>query len=706
VPGPTGPTGPTGATGAKGDKGDPGVQGPAGATGTQGPAGATGTTGPAGPGIAIGGAIDDLLVKKSGTDFDTKWVTAIAQTQVSGLVTALATKATDTGVVHLAGAETITGAKRFDDTIAFGADTNLYRSAAATLKTDATFHAGTYVLVGNLTPTPIQMFRLGGVHPGSAATMQGITASPVAPVATTTKFTAAYFQTRTDAATFTLATAVALELDTPQVGAGSTIASAYGLNVLPITTAATNNYGVAVGAATTQTLWLASNSAATTAAGGIAFGSARDATLYRSGVAALKTDGSMQVGTIFGVNATPSTDRLITAGGSPPGAQTSTYGMAMIPVVPTTSTAQGIGIYARVDTAAAAYAVGTVIGVNVIPPGIGAGSSITNLYGVAVNAMRSGTNSYGIAIGGASTQTLWLDYGASDVTPAGGIGFGVNRDTNLYRNAIGLLRTDGAFAIGGLPAGGGVLRLPNASWLMWRNFANNGDIGIGLFGSDNQLLAGARFRAPQLATQRLTTTLDLALELQATGTAAPPVAGQGSVIQWSATTNNWPQAWIASAWEANAAANSYLAFSTSTDGVGLTERLRIKSTGEVAVSVALSVGANPATSGAVRLANGNNIQFRDADLLANGGLVYYTPGDIMQVAGKSGFETYVNGVKGFSAGPGFVRIASLTGQAVGFYGTAGVAQQTGTPAAATDPATTMALVNNLRAKLLALGLIA
>jgi len=42
---------------------------------------------------------------------------------------------------------------------------------------------------------------------------------------------------------------------------------------------------------------------------------------------------------------------------------------------------------------------------------------------------------------------------------------------------------------------------------------------------------------------------------------------------------------------------------------------------------------------------------------------------------------------------------------LGFYGTTPIAKQTGTPAAATDLATALALVNDLRAKLLAVGIV-
>jgi hypothetical protein len=50
-------------------------------------------------------------------------------------------------------------------------------------------------------------------------------------------------------------------------------------------------------------------------------------------------------------------------------------------------------------------------------------------------------------------------------------------------------------------------------------------------------------------------------------------------------------------------------------------------------------------------------------------------------------------------------VGEISSGKVGFFGTAPVVKPTGTPAAATDAATTQALANSLRASLIALGLI-
>lgn len=90
--GPQGPPGPQGATGNTGDAGATGPAGPTGSTGSAGATGATGATGPAGAtgaGIATGGAIGQVLAKKTATNFDTEWVDRITEEQAIAYAIAL-----------------------------------------------------------------------------------------------------------------------------------------------------------------------------------------------------------------------------------------------------------------------------------------------------------------------------------------------------------------------------------------------------------------------------------------------------------------------------------------------------------------------------------------------------------------------------------------------------------------------------------------
>ena len=72
-PGEQGLQGPEGPAGPKGDPGEQGLQGPEGPQGPQGPIGPEGPQGPAGDGVPTGGTAGQVLVKKSGIDYDTEW---------------------------------------------------------------------------------------------------------------------------------------------------------------------------------------------------------------------------------------------------------------------------------------------------------------------------------------------------------------------------------------------------------------------------------------------------------------------------------------------------------------------------------------------------------------------------------------------------------------------------------------------------------
>lgn len=64
--------------------GDTGPQGPKGDQGIQGPAGQTG------PGVAVGGSANQVLVKHSGTNYDTQWVDAGNLPSIAGVQDAIA----------------------------------------------------------------------------------------------------------------------------------------------------------------------------------------------------------------------------------------------------------------------------------------------------------------------------------------------------------------------------------------------------------------------------------------------------------------------------------------------------------------------------------------------------------------------------------------------------------------------------------------
>lgn len=80
VDGKDGAPGPAGADGKDGAPGPQGEQGPPGPEGPQGPAGIAGADGPPGPagkdgeGVPAGGAVGQVLAKKTAADYDTQWI--------------------------------------------------------------------------------------------------------------------------------------------------------------------------------------------------------------------------------------------------------------------------------------------------------------------------------------------------------------------------------------------------------------------------------------------------------------------------------------------------------------------------------------------------------------------------------------------------------------------------------------------------------
>jgi hypothetical protein len=77
----------------------------------------SGTTGAVGLRAITTTDLPSAVVLTTGSYANPAWIASIAESQVTNLTTDLAAKATDTAVVHLAGTETITGAKAFAATV-------------------------------------------------------------------------------------------------------------------------------------------------------------------------------------------------------------------------------------------------------------------------------------------------------------------------------------------------------------------------------------------------------------------------------------------------------------------------------------------------------------------------------------------------------------------------------------------------------------
>lgn len=95
--------------------------------------------------------------------------------------------------------------------------------------------------------------------------------------------------------TGTITTAYAMFAQGATNTGGGSIGTLYGLLVESQTVGSTANYGVAIGDAGTNTLWVNNTNDSTDEAGGIVLGSSKDTNLYRSAAGRLRTDSRFDV---------------------------------------------------------------------------------------------------------------------------------------------------------------------------------------------------------------------------------------------------------------------------------------------------------------------------------------------------------------------------------------------------------------------------
>ncbi len=93
--------------------------------------------------------------------------------------------------------------------------------------------------------------------------------------------------------------------------------------------------------------------------------------------------------------------------------------------------------------------VGSNYGFYLTNPTKAGGATITNNYGMRVEAQTAGGSDYGIRVDTADTQTLWIAGESDATTAAAGVAFGSSRDTNLYRSAANTLQTDDSLTLNG-----------------------------------------------------------------------------------------------------------------------------------------------------------------------------------------------------------------------------------------------------------------
>jgi trimeric autotransporter adhesin len=328
-------------------------------------------------------------------------------------------------------------------TFGLSKDANLYRSAAGTLRSKAVVIAPRM-----LTNTPsLDPFTgsssFSSVGPNLTPNGQ-CTGFLFANVCDTLSGNAVYgFYSRpTLAATASPTYAAGIRIDNPILTAGAAPTNVYGMMITPQSGGTTQSIGISIGECTTAAIHLGPSTNATTMAAGIAWGFAKDANLYRGGNGILKSDYDFQARRL-GIGGVHDAIVIYTVGSHPSTAPT-TYGIYSGLTFPATTT-NCTSVVAAPYVAAGAAMV-SVYGMQINAPIMGTDATAIHKIGLVIGPHNgaTGTN-VGISVAEQGTAALWLGSNVNSTTVAGGIVFGLAKDTNLYRVAASTLATDGGF---------------------------------------------------------------------------------------------------------------------------------------------------------------------------------------------------------------------------------------------------------------------
>jgi hypothetical protein len=260
--GSTGPQGPTGPTGAASTV--PGPTGPQGSTGPQGPTGSQGPQGVAGQGVPVGGTTAQVLTKIDATNYNTNW-----QTPATGLTLPLS------------------------QTLTFSPDATYDIGASAASRPRDLWLSRSLTLGGTIGVGTAFGTTWAGIYVANSAlttsSQSGVLLSPTFTSAATFSGTVLEARLNTAAATFTMTGGYGLHVLVPLLGAGTTITSAYGLQV--------ENQGKA-GVSNAYGLYIANQSGASTTNVGI----------RNLGTSVL--EGQISIGTGGGLIRMPASDTL------------------------------------------------------------------------------------------------------------------------------------------------------------------------------------------------------------------------------------------------------------------------------------------------------------------------------------------------------------------------------------------------------------
>lgn len=322
---------------------------------------------------------------------------------------------------------------------------------------------------------------------------------------------------------------------------------------------------------------------------------------------------------------------------------------------------------------------------------------------------------------------------------------------DIYFGYAKFLTSGTILSIGSVPALSGTIRIPAGQWLTSRNGANDGDVNMwAVDAASNKILAGAsvdinnqflsnaqqilfgatadtnlyRSAANTLTTDdAFTSAVSLTVGTATTGVTRTEVtSGVGALSHYYGADAHPRFQLSRDAGPGGAKAGILLGNGGVAPDVNLywSAANVLKTDDEVVVGGAsLAIGTTPATSGHVRLPNAGRVTSRntantdDVPMLWHDSINTFLNGDTYinfqmnsaNVAYLSAteftFTEAVNLVFGATTG---TKIGTA-GNKLAFYGAPPIVRPTGTPAAATDLATALTLVNSLRASLIALGLV-
>jgi hypothetical protein len=501
VPGPQGIQGPIGPAGPQGSQGPVGpastVPGPPGPQGIQGPTGATGSQGPTGAGVPVGGTSGQVLAKIDSTNFNTNWQTPAAGITIPlsqnltfspdttyDIGTSGANRPRDLYIARNAlvgGTLGVTGAVTMSSTLTLSADPTLALQAATKqyadtkitqAQGDARYQtpaqaAGLYVALGGSTMTGLLTLSADPSTNLQAATKQYAD----------TKLT----QTQGDARYQTPAQAAALYL--PLTGGtltGNLLFSTDNLRDIGAS-GATRPRDIYIGGRlyTATGIWLDNGTVAAPIglnSSGLLLGNIWQIN-SSTGAFGAQTDNSFDIGAsganrprdlflgrnltvggnstftgLVGIGGSYTTNAGLYLRTSTQNASTS-QGIVCQPVFPAVVTGAGSSIQAKLSTLATTFTMASGYGLELQAPTLGAGSTVTTIYGINVaNQGGAGrTYAYGIWISaqsGAATDNYGL-YAQSQCWFQNGLGIGSDNFGNPLANTYLLFNSSSTVSLTG-----------------------------------------------------------------------------------------------------------------------------------------------------------------------------------------------------------------------------------------------------------------